>query len=349
VAKVTRDDVARVAGTSTAVVSYVINNGPRPVAPATRERVLAAIKELGYRPDRVAQAMASRRTDLIGLVVPDARQPFFAEMAHAVERAAAERGKMVLVGNSDYLDTREVHYLRAFLGMRVSGLILISAGPSEHAAAEIDAWEARVVLMHRRPEAIDDVAVVLDDVGGAQLATRHLLEHGHDSVACLGGTAATPKNGDPVTDHIEGWSRAMREAGKSVEGLLFQSAYNRYDTYRVALDLLRRPDRPTALFCATDDQAIGVLRAARELNIDVPGELAVAGFDDVKEAALTDPPLTTVGSDREAIAKAAVDLVLDDSLRIPGTRSGGVPGSRGRVRQFPSGLVIRRSCGCAPA
>ncbi|MEU0745074.1 LacI family DNA-binding transcriptional regulator, partial [Streptomyces albogriseolus] len=95
-AKVTRDDVARLAGTSTAVVSYVINNGPRPVAPATRERVLAAIKELGYRPDRVAQAMASRRTDLIGLIVPDARQPFFGEMAHTVEQAASERGKMVL-------------------------------------------------------------------------------------------------------------------------------------------------------------------------------------------------------------------------------------------------------------
>lgn len=152
-AKVTRDDVARLAGTSTAVVSYVINNGPRPVAPATRERVLAAIKELGYRPDRVAQAMASRRTDLIGLIVPDARQPFFAEMAHAVEWAASERGKMVLVGNSDYVGEREVHYLRAFLGMRVSGLILVSHALNDNAAAEIDAWDARVVLLHERPEA----------------------------------------------------------------------------------------------------------------------------------------------------------------------------------------------------
>ncbi len=196
-AKVTRDDVARLAGTSTAVVSYVINNGPRPVAPATRERVLAAIKQLGYRPDRVAQAMASRRTDLIGMIVPDARQPFFAEMAHAVEQAAAERGKMVLVGNSDYRDEREVHYLRAFLGMRVSGLILVSQGPSERAAAEIEAWDARVVLLHERPEAIDDVAVVTDDVGGAQLATRHLLEHGHPYVACLGGTEETPSGGGP--------------------------------------------------------------------------------------------------------------------------------------------------------
>jgi LacI family transcriptional regulator len=339
VAKVTRDDVARLAGTSTAVVSYVINNGPRPVAPATRERVLAAIKELGYRPDRVAQAMASRRTDLIGMIVPDARQPFFAEMAHAVEQAAAERGKMVLVGNSDYVDEREVHYLRAFLGMRVAGLILVSQGPSEHAAAEIDAWDARVVLLHRRPEAIEDVAVVTDDVGGAQFATRHLLDHGYPYVACLGGVESTPTVGDPVTDHVEGWRRAMRQAGRPTDGRLFQAPYNRYDAYRVALGLLSGPDRPPAIVCATDDQAIGVLRAARELRIDVPGELAVAGFDDVKEAALTDPPLTTVASDRQAMARAAVDLVLDEGLRAGGQR-------KERLKQFPSRLVVRRSCGC---
>ncbi|MEV7523236.1 LacI family DNA-binding transcriptional regulator [Streptomyces sp. NPDC091371] len=338
-AKVTRDDVARLAGTSTAVVSYVINNGPRPVAPATRERVLAAIKDLGYRPDRVAQAMASRRTDLIGMIVPDARQPFFAEMAHAVEQAAADRGKMVLVGNSDYRTEREVHYLRAFLGMRVSGLILVSQGMSEQAASEIEAWDARVVLLHERPEAIDDVAVITDDIGGAQMATRHLLEHGHAYVACIGGVENTPSVGDPVADHVEGWRRAMLESGRSTEGRLIEAPYNRYDAYKVALEVLARPDRPTAIFCATDDQAIGVLRAARELRIDVPGELAVAGFDDVKEAALTDPPLTTIASDRPAMARAAVDLVLDDSVRVSGSR-------RERLKQFPSALVIRRSCGC---
>lgn len=336
-AKVTRDDVARLAGTSTAVVSYVINNGPRPVAASTRERVLAAIKELGYRPDRVAQAMASQRTDLIGLVVPDARQPFFAEVAHAVERAAAERGLMVLVGNSDYLDEREVHYLRAFLGMRVSGLILISQGPSESAAAEIEAWDARVVLMLERPEVFNDVAVVLDDIGGAQQMVRHLLEHGYEYVACLGGTEATPTVGDPVTDHVEGWRRAMAEARLSTEGRLFAAPYNRYDAYQVTLELLSGPDRPPAIFCATDDQAIGVLRAARELRIDVPGELAVAGFDNVKEAALTDPPLTTVASDREALARAAVSLAVGDPTEN---------GPADRVRRFPVSLEIRRSCGC---
>jgi len=131
----------------------------------------------------------------------------------------------------------------------------------------------------------------------------------------------------------------MLESGRSPEGYYFQSPYNRYDAYQVALKLLAGPERPPAIMCATDDQAIGVLRAARELRIDVPGELAVAGFDDVKEAALTDPPLTTVASDREAMARAAVDLVLDDGLRVVGSR-------RERLRQFPSRLVVRRSCGC---
>ncbi|WP_055533109.1 LacI family DNA-binding transcriptional regulator, partial [Streptomyces graminilatus] len=256
-AKVTRDDVARLAGTSTAVVSYVINNGPRPVAPATRERVLAAIKELSYRPDRVAQAMASRRTDLIGLIVPDARQPFFGEMAHAVEQAASERGKMVLVGNSDYIAEREVHYLRAFLGMRVSGLILVSHALNDNAAAEIEAWDARVVLLHERPEAIDDVAVVTDDLGGAHLAVRHLLEHGYEYVACMGGIAETPEVGDPVSDHVQGWRRAMDEAGVSTEGRLYEALYNRYDAYQAALKILADPARrPPAIFCSTDDQAI---------------------------------------------------------------------------------------------
>jgi LacI family transcriptional regulator len=223
--------------------------------------------------------------------------------------------------------------------MRVSGLILVSQGMSERAAAEIEAWDARVVLLHERPEAIDDVAVVTDDIGGAQLATRHLLEHGHPYVACLGGVESTPAVGDPVADHVEGWRRAMQESSRSVGGRVFQAPYNRYDAYRVSLELLAGPDRPPAIFCSTDDQAIGLLRAARELRIDVPGELAVAGFDDVKEAALTDPPLTTVYADRQAMARSAVDLVLDDSPRLTDSR-------RERLKQFPAALVIRRSCGC---
>lgn len=322
------------------MVSYVVNNGPRPVSTEKRRRVLEAVKELGYRPDRVAQAMASRRTDLLGLIVPDARQPFFGEITHALERAAADRGKMMLVGNSDYQEEREIHYLHAFSGMRVSALILVSLGLGDRAAAELDGLDARVVLMHEQSASVRKFAVVTDDVEGARIATRHLLQHGHTAVACLGGPESAPRAGDPVADHVEGWRKAMADAGRSTEGLLFRAPYNRYDTYEVALRLLAGPDRPAAVFCSTDDQAIGLLRAARELGIDVPGELAVAGFDDVKEAAMTDPPLTTVASDREAMARTAVDMALDPEPDAV------MPYGPQRVRRFPSRLVVRASCGC---
>jgi LacI family transcriptional regulator len=120
---------------------------------------------------------------------------------------------------------------------------------------------------------------------------------------------------------------------------LIDAPFHRYGAYQVALELLRSPERPPAIFCSTDDQAIGVLRAAREAGLRVPEDLAVAGYDDVPEAAFVDPPLTTVASDRDAMARAAVDLVLDDSLMVPGSDTE-------RVRKFPSRLVIRRSCGC---
>ena len=284
--------------------------------------------------------MASRRTNLIGMVVPDARQPFFAELSHAVERVASERGKIVLIGNSDYVGDREMHYVRAFLGMRVSGLILISQGPSQQAATEFAAQDdSRVVLLHRRPESAEDVAVVTDDVGGAQLAVEHLLGHGHAYVACFGGPVASPAPGDPVIDHIEGWRRAMSAAGLDTEGRLIDAPFDRYGARAVAVELLRSPDRPPAIFCSTDDQAIGVARAAREVGVRIPEDLALAGFDDIPEAAFCDPPLTTIASDRDAMAKAAVDLVLDDSLLVPGSDTP-------RVRRFPSRLVTRRSCGC---
>ena len=154
----------------------------------------------------------------------------------------------MLVGNSDYQEEREIHYLHAFLGMRVSALILVSLGLGDRIAAELDTMDTRVVLMHERSASVRKFAVVTDDVEGARLATRHLLQHGHTAVACLGGPGSAPLAGDPVADHVEGWRKAMADAGRSTEGLLFRAPYNRYDTYGIALRLLAAPDRPTAVF-----------------------------------------------------------------------------------------------------
>ncbi|MGW4894368.1 LacI family DNA-binding transcriptional regulator [Kitasatospora sp. NPDC004240] len=340
-ARVTRDDVARAAGTSTAVVSYVINDGPRPVAAQTRERVLAAVAELGYRPDRVARAMARRRSDLIGMVVPDARQPFFAELAHLVEQAAAERGRLLLIGNSDYADEREAHYVRAFQGMQVDGLILVTQDPSVPGVAGADVRDGTpVVLLHHRAETESGVAVVADDEGGAREVVRHLLEaHGHTDVHCFGGTFALSAN-DPVTARTAGWAAALAEAGLPTGGRLVPAPFDRVRAHAEALALLRRPDRPAAVFCATDDQAIGLLRAADDLGIRVPEDLAVAGFDDIAEAVIAGPPLTTVTIAQDAMARAAVDLVLK-------AREEDGPAPAG-ARTFPTRMVVRRSCGCRP-
>ncbi|SHG86033.1 LacI family DNA-binding transcriptional regulator [Streptoalloteichus hindustanus] len=335
----TRDDVARLAGTSTAVVSYVINNGPRPVAPATRQRVLEAIERLGYRPDTVAQAMASQRTNLIGLIVPDARQPYFAELAHAVERAAFARDHLVLLGNSAYDDERQLHYVRAFLGMRVSGLLLIRQGAAEPLVEEVSGSRTRLVLLHHRTDLINTDAVVADDVTMGVLAVEHLLGHGHERVACFDAPAGTPRTGNPVALRTKGWRQALRDAGIDPErGLLHRAPFDRYGAARAARRVLSRPNRPTAIFCTTDDQAIGVLHAARELGLRVPDDLAVASCDDIAEAALHHPSLTTVATDREAMAEAAVDLVLQ-------SRQASTP----EIRRFPARLVTRESCGCPPA
>ncbi|MFG3053026.1 LacI family DNA-binding transcriptional regulator [Kitasatospora sp. NPDC048239] len=338
--RVTRDDVARLAGTSTAVVSYVINNGPRPVAAATRAKVLAAVEELGYRPNGVAQAMARRRSNLIGMVVPDARQPFFAGLAHMVEQAATERGRLLLIGNSDYANEREAHYIRAFLGMQVDGLILVTQDPSAPGITGFDATDGtRVVLLHHRAESPDGVAVVADDEGGAQQAVRHLLDHGHAEVHCFGGTFALSPS-DPVTSRTAGWAAALADAGlpaggRPIEEQLTTAPFDRVRAHAVARTLLARPDRPTAVFCATDDQAIGLLRAADDLGIRVPEDLAVAAFDDIAEAVIAGPALTTVGSPQDAMARTAVDLVL-----------GIEPEAGAGARTFPAHLVVRRSCGC---
>ncbi|MGV9268535.1 LacI family DNA-binding transcriptional regulator [Kitasatospora sp. NPDC003701] len=336
--RVTRDDVARAAGTSTAVVSYVINDGPRPVAAATRARVLAVVEELGYRPNRVAQAMARRRTNLIGMVVPDARQPFFAGLAHMVEQAAAERGRLLLIGNSDYADEREAHYIRAFLGMQVDGLILVTQDPSVPGVAGFEATDGTpVVLLHHRAETERGAAVVADDDGGAREVVRHLLGHGHAEVHCFGGTFALSPN-DPVTSRTAGWAAALAGAGLPTEGRLTPAPFDRVRAHAEALALLARPDRPSAVFCATDDQAIGLLRAADDLGIRVPEDLAVAGFDDIAEAVIAGPPLTTVATAQDAMARAAVDLVLTAKANEEPVPAG--------AHTFPARMVLRRSCGC---
>jgi LacI family transcriptional regulator len=239
----TRADVARLADTSTAVVSYVVNDGPRPEAAATRERVRAAITELGYRPNAVARALGAQQTQTIGMLVPDISNPFFAELSQAVEDHAFGLGKVLLLGDSNGSNQREAAYLRRFLQQQVDGIIFIGLRRQSSLRLVEDAGVAAVVL--DRP--LDDLllcSVSIDNAGAAFAATTHLLDHGHVRIGCVAG----PGDQNAAVDRRSGWERALREAGIHPDPALVH-----VDDF---LRRRRRAGRPGVARCVRTDRGV---------------------------------------------------------------------------------------------
>src|SRR5262245_15575257 len=202
---VTRDDVARRAGVSTAVVSYVLNDGPRPVSSEKRTRVLAAIAELGYRRDAVAAALSSRRSNTLGLLLPDATNPFFADLAGRIEDAAFARGYTVLIGNAAEDRAREARHLEAFMAHRVDGVIAILADLAAPLPAPLAQLGGRIVLLDRVPRDWDGPAVAADNRLGGRLAAERLVEIGRRRLVVLAG----PTGFAHVGERVEGFGEAL--------------------------------------------------------------------------------------------------------------------------------------------
>ncbi|MEV4106634.1 LacI family DNA-binding transcriptional regulator [Nonomuraea sp. NPDC049695] len=333
-------DVARRAGTSTAVVSYVINNGPRPVAAATRERVLAAAAELGYRPNRIARALRSRTTGVVGLVLADASNPYFGALARYVEQALERHDRLTLVGNAGYSPERQGHLVERFLAAQVDGLVIVSSDTSGDAAAPTG---VPAVYVHHGPAGGHAPVVAADNRAAVRQAVAHLREHGHRSVAFLAG----PHDGGPVGVRREAWEAAVggepgsvgvrREAWEAAVGgdpgsVLLRSDYSRAAADALTRRLISEGALPRALIAATDEQAIGVLSGAWACGLPVPGRLALISLDGTPESAYTAPALTVTEQPLQAMAEQAVDLLLSlDGSAEPPTAA----------------LVPRRSCGCS--
>ncbi|MEV6065096.1 LacI family DNA-binding transcriptional regulator [Nocardia sp. NPDC052001] len=331
---VTRRDVARLAGTSEAMVSYVLNDGPRGVAPATRERILAAVKELGYRPNAVARSLKTSRTMTLGLVVPDNSNPFFAELARAIEDVAFEAGYTLLLGNAMDRDEREAAYIRIFIDRQVDGLIVAPAHGIGSWVTELAGTAVPRLVLDRELELPGAAHVLVDNAGGAYAATEHLLGHGLSRIGCIAGVPGI----HPTVDRVAGWRRALADAGqRPADELLVHTAFGRAEGYRAGRALLARPDRPEALFVASDEQALGVLRAAAELGLRVPRDLALCAFDGIEGSAYTVPALTTMRQPFEQLGRAAVEWLLA-KIADPGL-------APSRISHATT-LVARGSCGC---
>lgn len=332
--EVTRRDVAARAGTSVAVVSYVLNDGPRNVRPETRERVLKAMRDLGYRANAAARTLRTRRTMAIGLLVPDASNPFFGALARQIEDAAFARGYALFLCNAMESKSREEAYIRALLGRQVDGLIIAPCSGSSRWVDELAQSLTASVIIDRVLDDTPFTTMAADNEGGAYAAVRHLVGHGRRRVGCIAG----PKGVHPTEDRVNGWRRALAEAGLPEDpALMHYGTFTQRDGHFAAHAMLSLPNRPDSLFVTSDEQAIGALAAAADLALDVPRDVAVFGFDGIAGGEFSRPSLSTVMQPTETLAREAVARVIGQD---PKARS-----SPERIT-LATALVLRRSCGC---
>ncbi len=319
--RATRDDVARLAGVSSAVVSYVVNDGPRPVAAATRSRVLDAIAKLDYRPNSAARSLITGQSQLLGLIVPDVENPYFAGLAKAVELQAARRGLRLVLAQCASEDLTGM--VDSLAGLQVDGIITATLPPPSlfaHAA-----W-ARVPMVNLSLALSFDGLPALspDYYGGSQSAVRHLVEvHGHTRVALVTGA-------EQLDVRERAWRDALESSGLE-PGPVFRVPWSSQGGRAAADALVADDPQVSAVFVVSDQQAIGLLAGLYRWGRRVPADLAVASFDGSLSSEFTIPPLTTVGVPFADLAGAAVDQVLDGPAE---------------QRSFPTTLIVRESCGC---
>ncbi len=322
--RATRADVARYAGVSSAVVSYTVNSGPRHVAPATRARVLEAIRVLGYRPNAAARTLKVGLTKMFGVIVPDSSNPFFAQLGRALEDAAATNGYALIMVNFDGPPDDVAGGIRSLALRQVDGM-LVSAQVSLPILSAIAETGIRTVLLNQFV-AVDGIPAIGPDLyQGAAEAVRHLIWHGHTRIGYVGELG-------PGDQRQRGWRDALVAAGIPI-GPMEPAGYSREGGYAAGQALLARDDRPTAIFASSDMQALGVLRALHEGEINIPGEIAVVGFDGSPESEYSWPALTTVRQPVTDMAREAIDRLL-------------APVESSEFTLHTTTLIVRQSCGC---
>lgn len=329
---VTRAEVARLAGVSTAVVSYVVNGGPKRVSPNTAARVRKAISDLQYQPNANARALTTGSPKLLGFIAPDLTNSFFAELGDAIGAAASQRGYDVIVASSHDDPERERSITVNLVGRRVDGIIAATVLDTASLATMAVGSTVRVLVDNTvTVPGIASVSTDLED-GGLQ-ATRHLIGHGYTDVAIVTGRFEVPGQVDARRD---GWQRALLEAGLPT-GPVILTDFTREGGYLATRAAIRSRSAPRAIFAASDLIAVGVLRAVHEAGLRVPDDVAIVSFDGSVESEYSWPPLTTVRQPIRMIADSALESALDPAA-IPPTRL-----------QFRGDLILRTSCGCATA
>lgn len=331
-AAVTIRDVATCAGVSTATVSRVLA-GLENVKSDARTKVLAAVQQLGYQPNRLARDLRMGLRMVIGVVIPDLQNPFLTSVVHGIEAVLCRERYSLLLGHSDGLPDREQNQLSVFRGEGIAGLILV---PNNGAGANYEmlrTWNIPIVAVDRAPTGVSTDLVRSNNRDAMHDAIQHLLEHGYKQIGFING----PADLSVAQERLAGYLDALREAMLIPDNNLVIHSDFRQEGGRAAMNkLLALPKAPRAVVIANNLMALGALQAIHERHMRIPDEIAVLGFDDMPWAMSLRPPLTAVAQPAEEIGQTAARLLLD-RLKEPGRPPQQVI--------LPATLVVRESCG----
>jgi LacI family transcriptional regulator len=327
-------DVARLAGVGAITVSRVVNDTSY-VSADKKKRIREAIRKLGYRPNQAARVLKGNRAKMIGLIIPDLADPFFGRCAAAVEEYASSHGYMTLIVASNRNQELQENEVVMMMGQNVAGLIVVPSLPGEslHQLSEMD---VPIVALDRPLEGVNADEVVVENLGGAQTAVAHLIEHGHKRIACVG----YDKTSYSIGHRILGYTEVMRASRLKPE------IYDEVKTLEDTLKLVRRwkksQERPTAVFSLNNVSTHHLLWALREVGLTIPENIALIGFDDFELAALLSPPLTVIRQPSANLGVQASKLLFE---RIAAAKR--PEGGFGIKLVLPVEFVIRGSCGCS--
>jgi LacI family transcriptional regulator len=324
-------DVARAANVSVATVSRALNEHSN-VSPDTRARVEKAARALGFVPSGTARSLITRRTQTIGVLLPDLYGEFFSELIRGIDTAARSHGLHLLLSGSHGDRAEAAAAIKAMSG-RVDGLLIMSPHLDARALADNLPRGLPVVLMNTRSEGVEIASLTVDNYGGAYAMVRHLIGRGHKSIAFIGG----PEPNFEAQERLRGYSEALAQLLPGSEPQVLAGDFTEESGWRVGNRIISMQRRPDAIFAANDAMAIGCLFSLGEAAIQVPRDIALVGFDDIPLARFVNPPLTTV---RVRIAELG-SLALE-RLALP-IENRNLPSARPQTLR--SELVVRSSCG----
>lgn len=303
---VTIYDVAREAGVSMATVSRVVNGNPN-VKPMTRKKVLGAIERLGYRPNAVARGLASKKTTTVGVIIPDISSLFFSELARGIEDIATMYKYNIILCNSDQRLEKELQLINTLLEKQVDGLLFMGAEIKEDHLQALTSTQVPTVLAATRDADNKLPSVTIDHYQAAYDATEALIHRGHKRIGMITGPMSDPLGG---LMRFEGYKQALKDAGISLDEALVAQGNLFYESgLSHTKEFLQLKERPTAIFAANDEMAIGAIHAVQDSGLHVPNDVEVIGHDNIRLTEMVRPRLTSVVQPMYDIGAVAMRLL----------------------------------------